>query len=82
MPSIKRGYPGVQGELMPSIKRGCPGVQGELMPSIKRGCPAVMGQALDKKLSYLKRQKFGQSLNYNKSQISLLPEERAPPVDS
>ena len=37
--------------------------------------PAV----IQKILSYLKRQKSGQSLNSNKSQISLLPDERAPP---
>ena len=41
---------------------------------------AFMGQAFDKILSYLKRQCSGQSLNSNKSQISLLPDERAPPV--
>jgi len=40
--------------------------------------PAV----IDKILSYLKRQDSGQSLNSNKSQISLLPDERAPPVSS
>jgi len=40
--------------------------------------PAV----IDKILSYLKRQKSGQILNYTKSQIRLLPDERAPPVDS
>ncbi len=36
---------------------------------------------IDKILSYLKRQKSGQSLNSTESQISLLPDERAPPVD-
>jgi len=39
--------------------------------------PAV----IDKILTYLKRQKSGQNLNSNKSQISLLPDERAPPSD-
>ncbi len=34
---------------------------------------------IQKILSYLKRQKTGQSSNSNKSQISLLPDERAPP---
>ncbi len=40
--------------------------------------PAV----IQKILSYLKRQKSGQILNSNKSQISLLPDERAPPFDN
>ena len=35
---------------------------------------------IKKILSYLKRQKSGQSLNSNKPQISLLPDERAPPL--
>ncbi len=41
-----------------------------------------MGQALDKILSYLKRQETDQSLYSNKSQLSLLPDERAPPLNN
>ncbi len=37
---------------------------------------------IQKILSYLKRQDSGQNSNSNKSQISLLPDERAPPFDS
>jgi len=37
---------------------------------------------IKKILSYLKRQVLGQSSISNKSQISLLPDERAPPVDN
>ncbi len=38
-----------------------------------------MGQALQKILCYLKRQDSGQNSDSNKSKISLLPDERAPP---
>ena len=48
---------------------------------IPKTFPAVMGQALHKILSYLKRQKSGQNINSNQSQISLLPDERAPPLN-
>ncbi|PCJ47824.1 MAG: hypothetical protein COA74_10325 [Gammaproteobacteria bacterium] len=82
---------------MHSIKRGCLGYIEtcdecggtvkviaciENPAVIPKTFTAFMGQALDRILSYLKRQKSGQIINSNKSQISLLPEERAPPVDS
>ncbi|PCJ46358.1 MAG: hypothetical protein COA74_13920 [Gammaproteobacteria bacterium] len=39
-------------------------------------------QALQKILSYLKRQDSGQNSDSNKSKITLLPDERAPPFDN